>query len=311
VATVTLRNTKGSALTFSEVDLNFSNLNTDKLEDISADTTPQLGGNLDVNGHGIVSVAGGNIAITPNGAGSIILDGLNWPQADGTADYYLKTNGSGQLSWADPDTDTDTTYTVGALDSGANAIIRLTGSDASTDDVVLVAGTNITITPAGDNITISSTAGGLSNIVEDTSPQLGGNLDVTGYSIVTTADGNIAITPNGNGQVLFSGKKVNNPNLINYKEVINALGSNDTPTIDVGNGNVQSVTITSGLALPAFSSAEAGESVTLLVTGTGAATGTAAYKFAGGNKTLTGFSVVSIFYDGTTYWTSIATGFVA
>ena len=41
----------------------------------------------------------GNIAITPNGTGSIVLDGMNWPQADGTANYVLKTNGSGQLSW--------------------------------------------------------------------------------------------------------------------------------------------------------------------------------------------------------------------
>ena len=41
----------------------------------------------------------GNISITPDGTGNLVLDGLNWPQADGTADYVLKTNGSGQLSW--------------------------------------------------------------------------------------------------------------------------------------------------------------------------------------------------------------------
>jgi hypothetical protein len=43
--------------------------------------------------------ANGNITVTPNGTGNLVLDGLNWPQADGTANYVLKTNGSGQLSW--------------------------------------------------------------------------------------------------------------------------------------------------------------------------------------------------------------------
>jgi len=43
--------------------------------------------------------ANGNIAITPNGTGSVVLDGLNWPQADGSNDQVLKTNGSGQLTF--------------------------------------------------------------------------------------------------------------------------------------------------------------------------------------------------------------------
>jgi len=63
------------------------------------DLTPQLGGDLDVNGKDIVSASNGEIAITPDGSGDIILDGQKWPQADGTANYVLKTNGSGQLSW--------------------------------------------------------------------------------------------------------------------------------------------------------------------------------------------------------------------
>ena len=69
------------------------------LADIVDDLTPQLGGNLDVNGHSIVSASNGNIAITPNGTGDLVLDGLKWPQADGTSNYILKTDGAGQLSW--------------------------------------------------------------------------------------------------------------------------------------------------------------------------------------------------------------------
>jgi hypothetical protein len=54
-------------------------------------------------------------------------------------------------------TDTNTTYSTSAVDSGNNAIIRLTGSDSTTDDITLVAGTNMTITPSGDNITLAAT----------------------------------------------------------------------------------------------------------------------------------------------------------
>jgi hypothetical protein len=42
--------------------------------------------------------------------------------------------------------------------------------------------------------------GGLSNIVEDTTPQLGGNLDVNGYDIVSVSNGDIDIIPDGTGQ---------------------------------------------------------------------------------------------------------------
>lgn len=69
--------------------------------DVVSDTTPQLGGDLDVNGNSIVSVSAGNISITPDTTGKIILDGLSWPTADGTADQVLKTDGAGNLSFVD------------------------------------------------------------------------------------------------------------------------------------------------------------------------------------------------------------------
>ena len=42
---------------------------TDYIAEVSSDTTPQLGGNLDVNGNSIVSAGGGDITIAPNGTG--------------------------------------------------------------------------------------------------------------------------------------------------------------------------------------------------------------------------------------------------
>jgi hypothetical protein len=69
------------------------------IENVVEDTTPQLGGDLDVNGNSIVSAAGGDIAITPDTTGDVILDGIKWPQADGTGGYVLSTDGAGQTSW--------------------------------------------------------------------------------------------------------------------------------------------------------------------------------------------------------------------
>jgi hypothetical protein len=71
------------------------------ISNVVEDLSPQLGGNLDVNGQSIVSVSAGNIAITPDTTGKIILDGLSWPTADGTADQVLKTDGAGNLSFVD------------------------------------------------------------------------------------------------------------------------------------------------------------------------------------------------------------------
>ena len=45
------------------------------ISNVSEDTTPQLGGDLDVNGNDIVSVSNGNINILPNGSGKVIMDG--------------------------------------------------------------------------------------------------------------------------------------------------------------------------------------------------------------------------------------------
>ena len=47
----------------------------------------------------ITDAANGNITISPNGSGNIVLDGLTFPNADGSADQALITNGSGTLSF--------------------------------------------------------------------------------------------------------------------------------------------------------------------------------------------------------------------
>ena len=47
--------------------------------------------------------------------------------------------------------------------------------------------------------------GGLANVVSDTTPQLGGNLDMNGKDIVTTSNATIDLAPNGTGTVVVRG----------------------------------------------------------------------------------------------------------
>ncbi len=109
-----------------------------------------LGGDIDVNGHQIKSSSNGNIEIVPDGSGTVKIDVLTFPVADGSNGQFLQTNGSGVLSFSTP-------------------------------------------------------SGGIASVVADSTPQLGGNLDVNGNDIVSTSNGNIEILPNGSGKVHLDG----------------------------------------------------------------------------------------------------------
>ena len=59
---------------------------------------------------------------------------------------------------------------------------------------------------------IAVVAGAMTSLLVDTSPQLGGNLDVNGNSIVSVSNGDITIAPNGSGEINLNGT-VNTDNL--------------------------------------------------------------------------------------------------
>ena len=77
---------------------------------------------------------------------------------------------------------------------------------------------------------------------------------------------------------------------------------------------VQKLSPMSAVTMNGFTNPVAGQSVTIIIYGGTSYTSiTSTMKFAGGDKTLTGTSgcidIVSIFYDGTTYFASINKGF--
>ena len=98
----------------------------------------------------------------------------------------------------------------GGGSSNSFATIAISGqsnvvADSSTDTLTLVAGSGITLTTnaTSDSITITSTGGGggISNLVEDTTPQLGGSLDLNSRRIIHDGsnlggtDGDISFIP--------------------------------------------------------------------------------------------------------------------
>ena len=83
LSNVTLESTipTGQVLTWDQANGYWKNAATGSMNAVVDDTTPQLGGNLDVNGYSIVSAAsqtgsnGADIVVDPNGAGVVIFQG--------------------------------------------------------------------------------------------------------------------------------------------------------------------------------------------------------------------------------------------
>ena len=65
--------------------------------DLSGDSSPQLGGNLDCNGNDIVSTSNADIDIIPNGTGDVNLGADTVQVGDNNVDATITTQGTGDL----------------------------------------------------------------------------------------------------------------------------------------------------------------------------------------------------------------------
>ena len=81
---------------------------------------------------------------------------------------------------------------TGITAAGSGVVVQEEGSSVGTAATINFIGSNVTAALSGGIANVTVSAGGLSNVVEDTTPQLGGNLDLNSKDI--TGTGNISIT---------------------------------------------------------------------------------------------------------------------
>ena len=166
-----------AVFTVSTADKNFTIKGTDSSSAITAlDIDMALAGKATFNGDVVV---GGDLTISGD-------------------DLVMGTNTSGHLLIAD-----GTNFNPTAVGDLSEI------STVANDDVFLAVDTSggglkkITRSTIVSGLAVSGAA--IGNVVEDTTPQLGGDLDVNGNGIVSTSNGNIALTPNGSGVVRIDG----------------------------------------------------------------------------------------------------------
>ena len=124
----------------------------------------------------------------------------------------------------------DNETTLGVIDPTADRTINLPNASGTvflqedTDNAVITGKTTITsgdVTPANDELLLSdadagvlkrvtvnnliSSAGGLTAVSADSTPQLGGDLDTNNNDIVTVSNRNLNLLPNGTGLVVMDG----------------------------------------------------------------------------------------------------------
>ena len=159
---------------------------------------------------------------TPSGDAGIVIERGSSDNAiigfDESADEFIV--GTGSFTGASSG---NLTITRGTIATGGNKIykagtdhaVSLVASSSLAGNVTLTLPVNdgdsnqVLITDGSGNLSftsVSSAAGaGISNVSDDTSPSLGGDLDVNGNDIVSASDGNINLLPNGSGKVIVDG----------------------------------------------------------------------------------------------------------
>ena len=173
------------------------------LTSLAGDSTPQLGGDLDVNGNKITSASNANVEIEPNGTGDILLDADLITLGSGTEVGHLSTPGAQDIKLS---TNSGTDSGTIVITDGANGDITLTPN--GTGDIVL-SGDTTTVGDSGAAATITSsgagtltlTTGGASDLILSTNS---GTASST-LTITDGSNGNISAALNGSGVFQIDG----------------------------------------------------------------------------------------------------------
>lgn len=169
---------------------------------------------------------------------------------------------------------------------------------------------------AGSITTYANTAYGAitagQRIPVDIQITTGTNVNANTYTTTFQGDGNVSFPVS----ITSSGANIGNLQLNKFQETVYNIGSTSgTITPDFNNGSIQSMTLTGNITLNSLGNAIAGRSMTLIVTqdSSGNQLLTSSFLYAGGSKTLSttpnAVDIISVFYDGSTYYASLSKGF--
>ena len=197
-----------------------------EINEVKLDTSPQLGGNLDVNGFKIVSEGTDNVVISPNGAGILKIESnLDLRDTSGSTALQINlyegfTNGSNYVGIKAPDSlSADTTYTLPTADGTSGQVLQTNGTGT------LSWATASGGVPTSRNITINGTTQDLS--ADRTYTVTDANLstsDVTTNNVSTSKHGFVPKASTINGSFLeVSGTSTVWTNIVYTIELINAL----------------------------------------------------------------------------------------
>ena len=172
---------------------------------------------------------------------------------------------------------------------------------------------------ANNSIILNATGGTLDQTTANTFTVKPVRNIVTGnVMFYDTSSGEISYDTLANytGNINATSANIGNLQLNQFQEDVYAIGSTSgTITPDFNNGSIQSMTLTGSITMNSLANSIAGRSMVLVITqgGTGSYTLTSSMKFAGAYKTLStavgAIDIISVFYDGTTYFASLSSGY--
>lgn len=180
----------------------------------SGTTTAMTFSGADATIAGDLTISGDDLTMGTNTSGHIMVaDGTNFNPVAVSGDVTIASNGA-------------VTIASGAVETAmvnANVISGQTAEsslDSSNDFVLLFDNSASALRKVSVGNLVSGAGGGLSNIVEDTSPQLGGNLDTNSHNIIID-DAHFIADENSNEQIIFQ----TTSSAVNQFDITNAATS--------------------------------------------------------------------------------------
>ena len=194
----------GGDITLKDAGTTFGNLNNSSGELViqsgSTPTTAITMSGADVTIAGDLTISGDDLTMGTNTSGHIMVaDGSNFNPVAVSGDVTISSAGAVTIA----NSAVETAMVNANVVSGQTAITS--GDVDKTNDTLLLHDADASGLKKVTVTNLISSAGGLTEVVADTTPQLGGNLDVNGQDIVSVSNGNIDILPNGSGVVNLDG----------------------------------------------------------------------------------------------------------